>query len=345
MQLSNLQPDPQDSRDFLFEVDQDALLPDEVDLFAYGGFPQNQLSAGSCTAQSMVKTGEMYRAAAGLFQDTPADDDGDLSPRFNYFTSRELLGPQFLEGDPGSTLRMTLRAANKLGISREKFCQYDDEKINERPQPEAYADAESYKVGEYLRIPVSGNDDMIHKIMYALAKGWPVMVAMRVGQKLRDLPAGTPYSFINPTTNPYWGNHALVIGGYKRLPDRVILKIANSWGEDWCDKGYFTCSALVVIVDLIDLWVVREFAGIDSVGTDLTKPAPVPAPQPEPPPVSPGPEVVPPPDPAPPQPDPAPVPPTPPKPEPQPEKSDSTPILIIGALIAIAIATKIFGLW
>lgn len=334
IQLSNLQPDPQDSRDYLFEADYDVDLPDEVDLFAYGGWPQNQLSAGSCTAQSTVKMGEMYRAAAGLFQDTPADDDGDLAARFNYFTSRELLGPQFLEGDPGSTLRMALRAANKLGISREKFCPYDAEKINERPSAEAYADALNYRVGEYLRIPVSGNDDMIHKIMYALAKGWPVMVAMRVGQKLRDLPAGTPYSFINPTTNPYWGNHAWVIGGYKRLPDRVMLKCVNSWGQDWCEGGYFRCSALVAIVDLIDMWVVRSFAGIDSVGADLTKPKPAPEP------VTPVPEVVPPP-----KPDPVPVPPAPPEPpKPQPDKSDKA-ILIASSLVLIAIATKIFNLW
>ena len=119
--LSNLQPDPQDARDYLFEVDYNVDLPESVDLREFGGHPQNQLTAGSCTSQAMVNAGEMYRASAGLFDDTPAEDDGDLSERFNYYTSRDLLGQQYLEGDPGSTARHALRAASKLGISRKKF--------------------------------------------------------------------------------------------------------------------------------------------------------------------------------------------------------------------------------
>jgi hypothetical protein len=340
--LSNLQPDPQDDRDYLFEIDPDAILPDAVDLSVFGGQIEDQLSIGSCTANATVSACELFMASAGLFSDTPETDELDLSRRFNYYTSRQLLGAEYLTGDPGSTARSALRAANKLGLPSERICKYDVKLANVAPEPEAYADAEKRKIGEYRRITIGMNDEVIHSIMYALAKGWPVAVGLQVGHKLRDLPASEPYPFLHPTNNPYWGNHEMLIVGYKRLPDRVLLKIENSWGSDWCESGYFWTSALVVVVDVIDLWVVQGFAGIERVGVDRAAPKPIPAPVvPE---VTPPPAPVAPPVPEPAPPTPEPVPPQPiPDPAPQPSNDSSSLPLIIGVAAVIAFLIYRFG--
>lgn len=316
--LSNLQPDPEDPRDYIFEPDRDVILPESVNLLEHIGRRLNQLSRGTCTGQATGNIGEMFKPTVRP------------SPRFNYFTSRELLGPEFLVGDPGSTARMALRAGNKIGISREELCPYIEEEMNVRPKPEAYADAENYKIGEYRRIKFANIDDAIFQVRYALAKGWPVAIGLRVGEKLRDLPAGDLYGFLN-SGNPYWGNHEMVIFGYGKTANGLpYFDIENSWGSDWCDNGCFKCLATVIGVDHIDLWVVQGFAGVDRVGVDQTipKPAPVPPFVPEPPA----------PDPIQPEPQPTPQPePTPPTPWPE-KKSSGSGALIAAVLIALVLA-------
>ena len=326
--LSNLQPDPKDARDFLFEVE-DVLLPESVDLRNYTGIVEDQKSIGSCTANASGKGGEMYLISAGRLSDTPATDDLDLSRMFNYATSRKSLG--LLDKDGGSTLREAMRSMKNNGICRESVWPYDPARVTDDPPAEAYTDAANYKLGAYSRILLADMDKAIYSIQYALAKGWPVAIAMQVGQKIFNLKPEDEYRFVNPTVNPYAGNHAMLIVGYVRIKGYLYWIVENSWGPDWCDRGYFLCLFSIPVIDGIDVWVMRGFAGIDRVGVDQTQPKPAPVPEPTP--VPPSPPV---------QPEPIP---DPPKPQPEPEKSYKSPILIAAALVAIAVATKIFGLW
>jgi hypothetical protein len=213
----------------------------------------------------------MFLSSAGLLKDTPETDDLDLSRLFNYYTSRFLLGPQYLTGDPGSTARMALRAANKFGIARESVYPYVPEKENDQPTQEAYADALNHKIGEYRRIKFANIDDAIFQVRYALAKGWPVLLGLNVGTKLRDLPADEVYGFVN-STNPLWGGHEVAIVGYSTYRKLPVFHVKNSWGDQWCDHGYFKLLATVIGVDAIDIWVVQGFAGIERAGVDQTKP-------------------------------------------------------------------------
>lgn len=367
--LSKLFPDPEDPRDYIFEVERDVILPTSVDLRAFTGQVEDQKATGSCSANATVSAAEMFLASAGLFQDTPATDQLDRSRRFNYYTSRELLGPQYLTGDPGSTERMALRAGNKLGIPSELLCQYDEARMNERPEEAAYADAENYRIGEYRRIKFTNIDDSIFQIRYALAKGYPVLLGLNIGRKLQNLQPDEVYGFVNPN-NPLWGGHEMVIVGYDTYKGMPVWTVKNSWGADWCDGGYFKCLATVPAVDGIDIWVMCGFAGIERVGRDLVEPKPVPVPPPAPiPPVEPEPEPtpepVPPvpqpeplPDPVPPTPEPTPEPPQPPippvpdpihpTPEPTPipeEKSGNSGVLIAGAVIVFLILAHVTGLF
>lgn len=314
--LSNLQPDPQDVRDWLFEAEPDMILPDEVDLRkASPKRRENQLNIGSCTGATMVNGGERFLSSAGLFNDTEVVDDKDLSILFNYATSRKLLFPGVDLTDGGSTARMALKAAKNFGIAREAVYRYDVLKVNEEPTEAAYKDAENFRVGAYSRISLSGgNDDVVYQIKYALAKGWPVAVGLRVGRALRTQPKDEPYSFVNPSVNPYWGNHEMLIVGYCYDKYGILCWIIeNSWGDEWADGGFFLCRAYVAVVDVIDLWVIQGFAGVERIGVDQTrrKPAPEPTPEPVPVPVPPTPI-----------PEPLPEPPKPVPPEPTPPLKD-----------------------
>ncbi len=257
--LSALEPDPQDPRDFLYEYDVSAALPQSANLTRYCGRIDDQLSIGSCTANAMANAAEMFLTGAA----TPTD----LSRLFNYYTSRELLGVQ--DRDGGSTARMALRAAAKLGLPPEADWPYVVERVGDRPDARAYAEAGERRVGRYERIPVTIPGGIARAAKHALSQGWPVYVSMRVGTALRDLPAGKVYRFINAPANPYWGNHAVVLVGY----DGDVGTIENSWGSSWCEGGFFRMLLGVLEVDLIDVWVVRGFANIARVGEPAGPPA------------------------------------------------------------------------
>ena len=331
--LSKLIPDPDDPRDYIFEYDRDVILPDEVDLTA--GRRLNQLRSGTCTGQTQSNGDELFVWWK------------KFSARFNYYTSRLLLGPEFLIGDPGSTGRASMKAANKFGVCTEELCPYEEDKLNEEPTKEAFAEAEKYKLTEYRRIRFTSIDDAIWQVKYALAKGWPVAIGLRVGEKLRTLQANELYQFVGPA-NPYWGNHEMLIYGYGKTAQWGLpyFKIENSWGEGWCDNGCFKCLATVIGVDTIDIWVMCGFAGVDRVAPDRTmpKPAPAPVPTPEPTPTpAPAPEPAPTPAPTP-APEPIPEPPKPaPDPAPQPEKKSGNGALIAAGIIIGIIVLGHFG--
>ena len=269
--ILNLTPDPIDSRDYIFEWDSTAILPHAVDLRNYTGMIENQLSIGSCSANATVSACEAYLIANGVFDDTNQTDSHDLSRLFNYYNSRQLLGGIFAEQDLGSTARMALRSAKTQGIPSEQTWPYVEADWNTRPSEASYTSALDLRVGEYCRIKaynMSPIEDLnaIGQIKYALAKGWPVLIGMRVGAKLLTLTPSERYSYVHPTNNPYIGGHEMLIVGYSG--DDFIIE--NSWGRDWCEHGYFFCSQYVVNVDQIDIWVMKGFAGYTRVGGDVT---------------------------------------------------------------------------
>ena len=278
--LSTVLPDPIDPRDYLFEANPKALLPSEVDLRPDEPPVEDQGSVGSCTAQATVGACEAFLQDAGQFQ--------DLSRLFNYYTSRELLGPDWLKEDKGSTCRMALRAAAKIGIAPEVRWPYITANVPVRPSDQAYTEAGLRKIGGYYRIPVFGDPyttpDMttqsaLFSIKYALAKGYPVVGSFMVGSKLLTLQKNDVYPAVT-NDNPLIGGHAVVIVGYKQLAGNLVFIVRNSWGTNYCDGGYFLMSTNVITANTIDLWVVKGFAGLSTVGPDLVVEEPPPPPAP-----------------------------------------------------------------
>lgn len=256
--VTTLIPDPQDSRDYIFEWDSTVTLPASVDLREFTGQIEDQLSIGSCVSNALVNACEMYLIAAGQHIDTPATDENDLSRLFNYWNSRQALPTKYQEQDLGSTAREALRSSRNHGVCSEQVWPYDTAKWNDKPSDLAYAGTRS--IGEYSRI--ENGVTATQQIKYALMKGWPVMLGMRVGEMLRTLQPGDVYPYKNTSTNKSIGGHEMLIVGY----DGDDFIVENSWGSDWCDNGYFRCRASVIYVDMIDVWVVKGFAGYDRIG-------------------------------------------------------------------------------
>jgi C1A family cysteine protease len=320
-----LQPDPQDTRDYVYECDQRDTLPDSIDLRQYILDIEDQLTIGSCTANAATSAAEMF-----------LKDKRDLSRFFNYYTSRQLLGGEYATKDLGSTVRLALRAAKTYGLPGEAIWPYDITKWNEKPLEAAYSEAIQHTLGGYYRIrhemqnftDFGAGPRTLYEIKHALASGYPVVIGMTVGEKIFTIK-----DYVYPCTGPAnkaVGGHAMVIVGY--TPDYFI--VANSWGLQYGMAGFFKMAYAAITVDSFDIWTVKGFDGLSTVGPNLVTPYAEPAPVPPiPVPPTPTPDPVPEP-PKPPEPEPTPVPPA---PTPVEDKKDNTP-LIIGAFLLVLIA-------
>jgi C1A family cysteine protease len=302
VQLSALIPDPLDERDFMFEYDPTLIVPPAHSLRDHCSNMEDQLTVGSCTANATCSNAEMFLMAGNKF--------ADESRLFVYKKSRSYLPPEFQNADMGSTLRDSLRAARNFGIPRESIWPYDPTQWNTEPSPEAYADALNFKAEGYYRI--NGQDEnILVTIKQALAKGYPVLLSMHIGEMMRHLKPSEVYDYIQLPSNPHWGGHALLIVGY----DEGAFIVQNSWGSGWCDGGFFRCSFDAVWRNNIDMWVLKGFAGVERLGEDVTKkPEPIPAP---------------------------------PSPVPTPIEASKPPYTIytILCVVVLVVATKLMGIW
>jgi hypothetical protein len=232
-------------------------MPGKVPLRPWMPPMENQQTFGTCVDNAVVGMGECFLTVAGVGL-------VDLSRMMSAYNGHALLGKPFLTSDQGSTLRAALRAANKIGICKEETYPYTAENFNAQPPATAYVEAADYRLGAYYRIPKS---EAVFGIRYALAMGFPVLVATLVGQQLFTLQPGEIYTGVGWGNTPA-GGHAYIIDGYDATsPDgKLIFDIRNSWGVEWCDSGYGLMDSSVINMDLMDAWVCVDFAGVHSVG-------------------------------------------------------------------------------
>lgn len=87
------------------------------------------------------------------------------------------------------------------------------------------------KIDDYYRLDKSEflNTEELKSWLYA---GFPLWFAVKVDEGFQDLTT----NIWNKASGKDEGGHAMVIVGYDDA--KKAFKIANSWGEDWGDKGY-----------------------------------------------------------------------------------------------------------
>jgi len=111
--------------------------------------------------------------------------------------------------------------------------------VREPTLGELEADAMHLMVGAHQII--SSGAARVEDICRALAGGCAVIVGVFVDTAFEDwTPSQGPIGAPADPQDPAGGGHALQIDGYDTTASGTrILTVANSWGEDWGDKGRF----------------------------------------------------------------------------------------------------------
>lgn len=215
---------------------------DDVDLRRWCSPVENQGDIGSCAANAVVGAMELLRIEAG-------HPHVDLSRLFLYYNSR--LMHQAQDRDEGTIIRLAMGTLKSLGTCEEKLWAYDPEQVFVRPSIAAYQEAYANKIGGYELIDATGKE-RVEQIIDALSGGYPVVFGLDATQSFVDGRSAYP-SFYGPSV----GSHAMLIVGYKRKTDELIVR--NSWGPQWGDSGYcYLKSSVLDDRDAFDFWVPHE---------------------------------------------------------------------------------------
>jgi len=214
-----------DKRDYLFSsmVPFRSDLPSHIDLSSNLPPVYNQLSLGSCTAF----------ATAALLQSLLKKEKGKMinpGELFLYYFTRKLEGT--LKWDSGASIRNSMKAANKFGISPEKYWPYKINKFKQAPSPQSRFFGKHYRLNQYMRV-----QQTIPELKQSIAQGFPVVFGFMVYDSFRQAAKKGIMPIPHPQNEYLWGGHAVTICGFS--DDKRVFKCRNSWGRNWGDDGYF----------------------------------------------------------------------------------------------------------
>lgn len=214
-------PDLPDQRDLYYGAPSKIIIPDIVDLRAKASPVEEQLTIGSCVAQSIVGALELLDKGVDRAY-------ADLSRLFLYYNIRA--GQNTVSYDSGGTIRGGIKAVASLGVCKEKLWPYTVTKYRARPSLVAYQDGFRQRITSYFRLT--------HTIdMYqCLAAGFPFVFGFTVYESF-DAVASTGFTLMPKRDEAAQGGHAVCAVGYDR-PKKMFL-IRNSWGSSWGLGGYF----------------------------------------------------------------------------------------------------------
>ena len=204
-----------------YERPKDQVLPSSVDLRRDFSSIRNQKHQGACSSFSLVSVIEFFMRRAFKKQT-------DLSEAFVYYNARELNNKT--NEDSGSTFQDVIQSMRDKGVCLEALCPYNPDVYDEQPSENAYSDAESRKVTEAKNVRLQVED-----IKSALAKGYPVVISIRVFDRFVKNVSG----FVDiPSESELKEdeNHAMVVCGYSDSEGYFIVR--NSWGTEFGDNGY-----------------------------------------------------------------------------------------------------------
>ena len=220
-------PDRPDARDrkFSFSTPPVAIpLPSLVDWSEQCGTAYDQLSLGSCVANSVCELMRFNAFSQG-------NKECDPSRLFLYYVARDLAYTSAL--DCGSTIRDAIKGVAKIGVCSEQDWPYDVLKFAKKPQKSAYSSAEKFQAIAYERVGPSLED-----MKLCLATGRPFSFGFTVYDSFLDKswhPSGMmPTPSLSEADH---GGHAVLAVGYS--DEKQCFLIRNSWGSDWGLAGNF----------------------------------------------------------------------------------------------------------
>lgn len=214
-------PDP---RDFKFKITAPVALPESVDLSPCCPEVYNQGDLGSCTANAIAAAYEYKLMKQGLRVFTP-------SRLFIYFNERSLEGT--LKFDSGAMIRDGLKALNKIGVCDEKIWPYDISQFKKTPSNDCFIEGLKNLITQYETL-----NNNLYTIQQCLAKDTPFVFGFTVYESFEsEEVAATGIMPMPDNSETSLGGHAVMACGYDN--EKKVVKVRNSWGDSWGDKGYF----------------------------------------------------------------------------------------------------------
>lgn len=191
---------------------------------------ENQGTAGSCTANSVVTQIEFHHDVLGPKKRKHVD----FSRRWLY--TKALIAEGSFPHDVGCQIRTVMRLASKYGVPLESRWPYDERKISERP-PALQKDC---RINNYMRV----SPDLV-SIKAALAMGYIISFGFQVTSGfMSEETERTGIVRKWKRGERMLGGHAVVAVGYnEEMTDGVLsypsLICRNSWGKSWGNSGHF----------------------------------------------------------------------------------------------------------
>jgi Cysteine protease len=193
----------------------------------------NQLSIGSCTAN----------AFCACFKYLCPDKTFEPSRLYVYYKERLLENPNGPIYDSGAWVVDGYSWVSKNGLCAEGYWPYDVSKVNDAPPQSCDQAAKGHTVGGFFQIKI--DLELHNTIAWCLLQDKPVMIAFGVYKSFSNIgtdglcPVPNPqrYNDGNDPVDPFYGGHEVVILGYD--DKKRLYTVANSWGSDWGDHGFF----------------------------------------------------------------------------------------------------------
>jgi C1A family cysteine protease len=238
-------------------------LAASVDLRPWCSPIENQGSLGSCTAHAGVGMVEyLERRAFGKHI--------DASRRFLYKVTRKLAG---FTGDSGAFLRNTMGGMRLFGAPPESYWPYVIAQFDEEPPAFCYSLGQDFQALTYYRLDPPGTDRkaLLTSIKTHAASKLPSMFGFTAYESIFSA-AGGKIPF--PTKgDKVAGGHAVMAVGYDDALEIAYhgttthgaLRIRNSWGTGWGEKGYGWLPYEYVLKGLaVDWWVLLGEEWVDT---------------------------------------------------------------------------------
>jgi C1A family cysteine protease len=195
-----------------------AQLPHKTDISGTLPAPRNQADTSTCTSW-----GATYAAASQAARRNGLGAAVVLSPAFTY----NIVANDHTCRNATST-SATLDVLKNVGALPIEEYVFDAGWCGRQPTAAEKQRAARYRIKNWSRFDATD----LNAVKQQLARGVPVIFAMRVGAAITGLRGDT----VVEDDRDLGGSHAMVAVGFD--DDRKAFRIQNSWGRGWGDGGY-----------------------------------------------------------------------------------------------------------
>jgi C1A family cysteine protease len=168
---------------------------------------------------------------------------------FIYWNARAI-GKYEMYQDTGLSVRDGCKSVAKFFVTDEKNWAYDTKQFSIIPPLSAYNKVINLSDMSYTSVPQD-----LNSIKQYLINGSPIVFGIAVYSSFMNITGMIPMPDVN--TETLLGYHCVVIVGFD--DSKLMFKVANSWGTNWGQKGYFYLPyAYVTNTNLsFDFWSIK----------------------------------------------------------------------------------------